>query len=321
MDPMFTPQFTKMSDAYRQQVLAEIAAMNGGPKAWAATVQPALTLMEQVLDMSESPAALEGDTVHFWYDDTEFQLEKGEEPHLTGGLKLANSAADALVLQCYETENLSAFGHELTAEQWRAICGVKEVYDALLFTTHAAAVNIAYPLVSRIREELQREDRKFMFLCGHDCNLASIGAALRFQYPETENAFELHTPIGSKLVFEKWSDGKDTYVAINLVYPAVSQMHGRSLLSPDVPPMVKPVSVEGITPNSDGLYKLSELDARFNQAMSEYDAIVDEPTSLQSANSSTTSKSADIYNLQGQRLEALQPGINIVGGEKVMGKW
>ena len=321
MDPVFKPQFTKMSDAYRQQVLAEIAAMNGGPKAWAATVQPALTLMEQVLDMSESPAALEGDTVHFWYDDTEFQLEKGEEPHLTGGLKLANSAADALVLQCYETESMSAFGHELTAEQWRAICGVKEVYDALLFTTHAAAVNIAYPLVSRIREELQREDRKFMFLCGHDCNLASIGAALRFQYPETENAFELHTPIGSKLVFEKWSDGKDTYVAINLVYPAVSQMHGRSLLSPDVPPMVKPVSVEGITPNSDGLYKLSELDARFNQAMSEYDAIVDEPTSLQSANSSTTSKSADIYNLQGQRLEALQPGINIVGGEKVMGKW
>ena len=137
-DPMFTPQFTKMSDAYRQQVLAEIAAMNGGPKAWAATVQPALTLMEQVLDMSESPAALEGDTVHFWYDDTEFQLEKGEEPHLTGGLKLANSAADALVLQCYETESMSAFGHELTAEQWRAICGVKEVYDALLFTTHAA---------------------------------------------------------------------------------------------------------------------------------------------------------------------------------------
>ena len=78
--------------------------------------------------------------------------------------------------------------------------------------------------------------------------------------------------------------------------------------------------MEGINHNSDGLYKLSELDARFNQAMSEYDAIVDEPTSLQSANSSTTSKSADIYNLQGQRLEALQPGISRVGGEKVMGK-
>ena len=53
---------------------------------------------------------------------------------------------------------------------------------------------------------------------GGGSNLASIGAALRLNYPETENALELHTPIGSKLVFEKWSDGTDDYVAINLVY-------------------------------------------------------------------------------------------------------
>ena len=89
---------------------------------------------------------------------------------------------------------------------------------ALLFTTHSAAVNLAYPLVSRIREELHNDGRKFMFLCGHDSNLASIGAALGFDYPETEHALELHTPIGSKLVFEKWTDGSEEYVAINLVY-------------------------------------------------------------------------------------------------------
>ena len=108
---------------------------------------------------------------------------------------------------------MTVFGHELTEEQWRAICGVKEVYDALLFTTHSAAVNLAYPLVSRIREELHNDGRKFMFLCGHDSNLASIGAALGFNYPETEHALELHTPIGSKLVFEKWTDGSEEYVA------------------------------------------------------------------------------------------------------------
>ena len=34
MDPVFTPQFTKMNDAYRQQVLDEIQAMHGGPQAW-----------------------------------------------------------------------------------------------------------------------------------------------------------------------------------------------------------------------------------------------------------------------------------------------
>ena len=275
MDPVFTPQFTKMNDTYRQQVLSEMEAMHGGPQTWMAAQQPTLTLMEEVLDIAHSPAAA-NDTTHFWYDDVQFKIEKGDEPKMTGGYTLANSVADALVLQCYESESFAPFGHALTTEQWRDICAVKEVYDALLFTTHSAAVNLAYPLVSRIREELHHVGRKFTFLCGHDSNLASIGAALGFRYPETEQALELHTPIGSKLVFEKWSDGTEEYVAVNLVYQRVSQLQNRTLLSTDVPPMVMPVTIEGLTPNGDGLYRLSDLDARMAQAMTEYDAIEDE---------------------------------------------
>ena len=317
MDPLFTPQFTKMNDTYRQQVLSEMQAMNGGPQAWMAAQQPTITLLEEVLDMAHSPAA-ENDTTHFWYDDTQFKIEKGDEPKMTGGYTLINSVADALVLQCYESESMSAFGRELTMEQWRAIGAVKEVYDALLFTTHVAAVNLAYPLVSRIREELSNGNRKFMFLCGHDSNLASIGAALRLVYPETENAIERHTPIGSKLVFEKWSDGSEEFVAINLVYQAISQLQGRTLLSLDVPPMVLPVTVEGLTANADGLYRLCDLDARMAETMAEYDAIEDVSAVGAAAPAGSPSQSAAIYNLQGQRLDTPQHGINIIDGMKTM---
>ena len=319
MDPVFTPQFTKMNDTYRQQVLADMQALNGGPQAWMATQQPTLELMEQVLDIAHSPAAQQGDTTHFWFDDTQFKLEKGSEPKMTGGYTLANSVADALVLQCYESESMTAFGHELTMEQWRAICAVKEVYDGLLFTTHSAAVNLAYPLVSRIREELNRSDRKFMFLCGHDSNLASISAALGLQIPETENALELHTPIGSKLVFEKWSDGSDEYVAVNLVYQSIGQLQGRTLLSPAAPPMVLPVTIDGLNANSDGLYRLSDLDTRMAEAMAEYDAIEDAPTAVSATiNNESASQSAAIYNLMGQQLDTLQHGMNIVGTKKIL---
>ena len=318
MDPVFTPQFTKMNDTYRQQVLSEIAALNGGPQAWMAAQQKTLSLMEEVLNMAQSPAA-QNDTTHFWYDDTQFKLEKGDEPKMTGGYTLANSVADALVLQCYETENFAPFGHELTVEQWRDICAVKEVYDGLLFTTHAAAVNLAYPLVSRIREELNNSDRKFMFLCGHDSNIASIGAALGLKFPETKDALELHTPIGTKLVFEKWSDGSEEYVAINLVYQSVYQLQGRTLLSVDVPPMVMPVTVEALTANQDGLYRLADLDTHFAQAMAEYEAIEDVPTAVSAARyTEAASQPTAIYNLQGQRLETPQRGVNIVGGKKVV---
>ena len=315
MDPVFTPQFTKMNDAYRQQVLNEIKVMNGGPQAWMEAQQTTLNLMEELLDMAHSPAA-KNDSAHFWFNDTQFVLEKGNEPKMTGGYTLANSVADALVLQCYETESFAAFGRELTVEQWRAICAVKEVYDGLLFTTHAAAVNLAYPLVSRIREELKRSDRKFMFLCGHDSNLASIGAALGFQFPKTELALELHTPIGSKLVFEKWSDGTEDYVAINLVYQSVYQLQGRMLLSLDMPPMVMPITVEGLTANSDGLYRLADLDTRMANAMAEYDAIEDAPAAVKTT--MVGQQPAAIYNLQGQRLDSFQHGVNIVGGKKLV---
>ena len=160
-----------------------------------------------------------------------------------------------------------------------------------------------------------------MFLCGHDCNLASIGAAIGLQFPETENALERHTPIGSKLVFEKWSDGMHDYVAVNLVYQAVSQLQGRTLLSLHVPPMVLPVTIEGLTANSDGLYRLDDLDARMAGAMAEYDAIEDVPTAVREASySEPASQSAAIYNLQGQRLDTLQRGINIEKKKKIKPK-
>ncbi len=319
MDPMFTAKFTKMNDAYRQQVLAEIQTIHGGPQAWMESVQPTLTLMEQVLDMEHSPAALTGDTVHFWFDDTQFKIEKDDEPRMTGGFTLANSVADAMVLQCYESESFTAFGHELTTEQWRSICGVKEVYDGLLFTAHSAAVNLAYPLVNRIREELQRKDRKFMFLCGHDSNLASISAALRLQLPETEQALEIHTPIGSKLVFEKWTDGSQEYVAVNLVYQSVSQLQGRTLLDLQTKPMVKSVTIEGLTANSDGLYSLADIDRRFADTIAEYDAIKDETTSVNAPSTpESANRSQEVYNLLGQSLDAPQRGTNIVNGKKIL---
>ena len=66
--------------------------------------------------------------------------------------------------------------------------------------------------------------------------------------------------------------------------------------------MVLPITVDGLTANADGLYRLSDLDARFAETIAEYDAIEDVPTAVP-AISQPTSQSAAIYNLQGQRLD------------------
>ena len=40
MDPVFKAQFTKMNDEYRQQILAEMDTLHGGPEAWMQRVCP-----------------------------------------------------------------------------------------------------------------------------------------------------------------------------------------------------------------------------------------------------------------------------------------
>ena len=319
MDPVFTPQFTKMNDQYRQQILAEMQTMHGGPEAWMTSLQPQIDLLEEVIDMAQSPAALAGDTLHFWFDDTTFKLETGDEPKMQGGFTLINSVTDALTLQCYESESMSVFGHELTLEQWRALNQLKECYDHLLFTTPSAAWNLAYPLVSRIREELARGDRKFMFLCGHDSNLASLSAALGIELPETQQAIELNTPIGSKLVFEKWSDGTDDYVGVNLVYQSLSQLQGRTLLSLSVPPMCVPLTFSGLTPNADGLYRLADMDAHMAETMAKYEALEDVPTSVQQART-TPVNSSKAYTLSGTVATDSTRGIVIEQNQKIYRK-
>jgi len=171
--------------------------------------------------------------------------------------------------------------------------------------------------VTRIREELLRSDRKFTFLCGHDSNLASLSSALRLQLPETENAIEVHTPIGSKIVFEKWTDGTEDFVAINLVYQSVSQLQGCKLLSLDQPPMVMPITVEGLTANSDGLYPLADFDARMEETQAEYDAIADIPSAIR-ATPSVTQGSNRVYLLNGIQASDNTQGVIIKDNRKAI---
>lgn len=132
--------------------------------------------------------------------------------------------------------------------------------------------------------------------------------------------FENRTPIGSKLVFEKWSDGSDTFVAINLVYASVDQLQNRTLLSTDVPPMVLPVTVEGLSANEDGLYRLTDLDARFGETIAEYDAIEDDPTAISSATRSVSVTDGRAYTLNGVVANDSTRGLVIQNGQKIIRK-
>jgi glucose-1-phosphatase len=284
MDPLFNPQITKTSPEFREEAMKQIAAMGGkkGIVGINENIKPDYELMMEVLDVKDSPMGKSGDPKLKAFDNynTEIILDKWGEPQMKPGsaLKELNTASDAFILQYYEEPDTlkAAFGHNLNRKDWERLAHVKDVYQDVLFTAPIVAVNVAKPLVQYMFDELQSPDRKFTFLVGHDSNISSVTTALGVEEYEVPQAIEKKTPIGSKVVIEKFvgPDGEE-YADINLVYQSVDQLRNMTLLDLDTPPMIYPLSLAGLEKNADGLYKMADVKKRFEEALRAYEAIPD----------------------------------------------
>lgn len=278
MDPIFFPRLTKSTEAFRTEAMKQINAMGGkeGLVGINKSLKESYDLIAKVLDMKQSEYYKKGEIKDFVNNDTQITLELNQEPGMKGSLKNANSASDAFILQYYEEPDgmKAAFGHKLTTEDWTKIAKVKDVYGDVLFTVPIVAVNVAHPLLQYMYDELNDKDRKFTFLCGHDSNIASVDAALGVEEYSLPNSIEKKTPIGSKLVLEKWVDtaGK-AYIAVNLVYQSTDQLKQMSLLDLQHAPQVFSLKLKGLNQNTDGLYTFEDVNARFLQAIRAYDDI------------------------------------------------
>ena len=268
MDPVFHPQITDDNEDFKTLAQQQIAAMGGekGMIGIGERMAENYKVLERVLDMDQSQACLGGDTCHFRTDDAHVYLIKNREPGMGGSLRLACQAADALVLQYYEEPDAvkAAFGDTLSWEDWESISAIKDWYGDVLFTAPVVARQVARPLLRTMLEELQNEGRRFTFLCGHDSNIGSVLAALNAEDYSLPNTIEKKTPIGCKLVIEKWvdTDGK-SFAALNLVYQSTDQLRNMALLDLENPPMVFPVQLKGLSANADGLYPYEILVDRF----------------------------------------------------------
>ena len=278
MDPVFFPRLTKSSEAFRTEAMKQINAMGGkdGLVGINKSLKDSYDIISKVLDMKQSEYYKKGEVKDFVDNDTRITLNLNQEPGMKGSLKNANSASDAFILQYYEEPDAlkAAFGHKLSLEDWTKIARIKDVYGDVLFTAPIVAVNVAHPLLQYMYDELNADTRKFTFLCGHDSNIASVDAALGVEDYSLPNSIEKKTPIGSKLVFEKWVDaaGK-AYVAINLVYQSTGQLKQMSLLDLRHTPQIYALKLKGLTQNTDGLYTFEDVNNRFLQAIRAYDDI------------------------------------------------
>ena len=269
MDPVFTPQLTFVNDAYAKDAEKQM-------KETLTDLTDEYALLSDVIDYTESKGYQSGELTDFRTDDMEFVLKENAEPGTKGSLRQATSISDALVLQYYEEPDAqkAAFGNDLTEEQWKDISEIKDAYVDMLYTTPLIAPNVAHPLLQELQKELNHPGRKFAFLCGHDSNLATVLAALKAREYTLPGAIESDTPIGSKVVFEKYTDraGKE-YARVRLVYQSTEQLRSMPLLTLDNPPMSVTLQFEDVEVNEDGLIPFDALEARFTESIRRYDEL------------------------------------------------
>lgn len=278
MDPVFLPALTYVSDAYVEAAEAEIAEMYGAEdvSGIGRGLVDAYALLENVIDLKDSPAWADGSLKGFDPDDTVITLEQGKEPALSGSLKLGCQIADALVLQYYEESDdlVACFGKRLSEADMRLISSIKDTYQDALFSAPLVAVNVANPLLKEIAGELTTEGRLFTFLCGHDSNLGAVMSALDCRPEETVGSIEPSIPIGSKLVFEKWADPEgNLFGRIRLVYASTSQLRGLTLLDDENPPVSLVLEFHDLPADENGFYPLDVVMTRIENALDRYDSL------------------------------------------------
>lgn len=172
-------------------------------------------------------------------------------------MRTGTSIADAFILQYYEGSPLQdvAWGHIKTPQQFEQLVAIKEHYNTVLFGSPVVAKHVAANLVSYIDHSFADGDDniKFTFLTGHDSNVASLFSALQIKPYQLPNQFET-TPIGGKVVFEKWRDNRsgEALMKIEYFYQSTDQIRHLTELNRDNPPQKVVLEMQNCPTNAMG---------------------------------------------------------------------
>ncbi|MEL4014433.1 bifunctional glucose-1-phosphatase/inositol phosphatase [Dryocola clanedunensis] len=253
MDPTFNPVITNDSPEFKQAAVKAMEAQRGHYK-----LDDSYKLLEQVTAFGDSPTCKEKQQCDLTAGKDKFTANATEEPGVSGPLKVGNSLVDAFTLQYYEGFPLDqvAWGQIKTDKQWQVLSQLKNGYQDTLFTSPEVARNVAAPLVKYIQKALAGKEAagpKVTLLVGHDSNIASLLTALDFkpyQLPEQNE----RTPIGGKIMFQRWHDknANRELMKVEYVYQSSDQLRKGEVLSLQQPPQRVTLQLAGCPVDANG---------------------------------------------------------------------
>lgn len=267
MDPTFNPVITDDSPAFREKALQAMEKERQGMQ-----LTESYKLLETMIDYRNSPSCKEKQVCSLSEGKDTFSAGYQQEPGVSGPLKVCNSLVDAFTLQYYEgfPKDQVAWGEITSDKQWQVLSKLKNGYQDSLFTSVAVAQNVAKPLVKYIDNALVGEEAnkaKVTLLVGHDSNIASLLTALDFKPYQLPGQYE-RTPIGGKLLFQRWHDsaGNRDLMKIEYVYQSTEQLRNADALTLQAPPQRVTLALNGCPVDDQGFCPLETFKKVINEA-------------------------------------------------------
>lgn len=193
------------------------------------------TKLNTILDIKTSDLCKMDGLCDLTKEKDNITLMYEEEPNVSGPLRIGNEVADALLMAYYDGEDLSNIGWGLIQpEDWKLLAKLTKENQNVRFGCTTVAKNVARPLLNYIKQVFLEEKHKFTLLIGHDSNVNSVLTAIGIKLYGLEGQNE-NFPIGGKVVFEKWYNGKDYYLKINYLYLSTEQIRNGSRITKDNP--------------------------------------------------------------------------------------
>jgi len=260
MDPVFWPVITDDSAQFSQQAIAAMTAKRNELQ-----LDDSYRLLEQITDYKNSPACKDNRQCSLTETKDRFSTPYRLEPAVSGPLKIGNALVDAFTLQYYEgfPPEQIAWNQIQNDEQWRILSKLKNGYQDSLFTTRHVAKNVAAPLVKYIENALvtdQKNTPEITVLVGHDSNMSSLLAALDFKPYTLPDQFE-PTPIGGKIVFQRWHDSKTDrdLMKIEYIYQSSRQIRNTEPLSLAAPAQHVTLELKGCPVDANGFCPMNKF--------------------------------------------------------------
>jgi len=256
MDPTFNPVITDKDAAFRDRAVQAMQTERQGMQ-----LEESYKLLAQITDYADSPSCKEKQVCSLTDPKDTFSAGYEKEPGVSGPLKVGNSLVDAFTLQYYEGFPMDqvAWGEIKTDQQWRVLSKLKNGYQDSLFTSTAVAQNVAKPLVKYIDKALVTDRAS--------APKVTLLTALDFKPYQLHDQYE-RTPIGGKIVFQRWHDqsANRDLMKIEYVYQSTEQLRNADVLTLQAPAQRVTLALKGCPVDANGFCPVDKFDAVLNDA-------------------------------------------------------